>query len=253
MHIQIQAKLDRASVANDPQAAFTGVSGEGRNFEARVAGNALLSNNLAAILATAREDAFYARVLFLFLGAPGAAAAILLTVAVAHSGATRRRRDQSLLRIRGASPGLLLKLATAEALLIAVAGSTIGIVVGAIASRLLLSQSLISLRHVGWFSVAALIGTISALAAVLLPAWWDARDLTIVSARSTSDNRGQPWWLSAYLDVVCLALADSSSGRQQHRATRLCSPPKASPPSPSTRHSCRRSASGSGWAFWGSG
>ena len=43
-----------------PAAAFRRVTGEGHNFEARVAGSALLANNLGAILDTAREDALYA-------------------------------------------------------------------------------------------------------------------------------------------------------------------------------------------------
>ena len=111
VRLQIHAKLDRANLASDPQTAFVAVTSQGHNFEARVAGQALLANNLAAVLDTTREDALYARVLFLFLGAPGAAIAILLTIAVARSGAARRRRDQSLLRLRGASTATLLRVA----------------------------------------------------------------------------------------------------------------------------------------------
>ena len=44
---EIHARLDRANLASDPQAAFLAVTGEGHNFEARVAGSALLANNLA--------------------------------------------------------------------------------------------------------------------------------------------------------------------------------------------------------------
>src|SRR5262249_35014241 len=87
VRMQIHAKLDRANLAGDPEAAFVAAVGQGHNFEARVAGSALLANNLAAILDTAREDAYYARILFLFLGAPGATVAVLLTVAIANAGA----------------------------------------------------------------------------------------------------------------------------------------------------------------------
>ena len=87
VRLQIHATLDRAKLAQDPQTAFIAVTNQGHNLEARIAGDGLLANNLAAILDTTREDALYARVLFLFLGAPGAAVAMLLTIAVTRSGA----------------------------------------------------------------------------------------------------------------------------------------------------------------------
>ena len=74
VHKRIHVGLDRTALPSDPQAAFSTVTAEGRNFELRVAGSALLANNLATILGAAREDASYARLLFLFLGAPGATA-----------------------------------------------------------------------------------------------------------------------------------------------------------------------------------
>src|SRR5882724_1258245 len=43
VRLQIHAKLDRAGLSSNPQAAFLDVSGKGRNFEARVAGRALLA------------------------------------------------------------------------------------------------------------------------------------------------------------------------------------------------------------------
>src|SRR3954454_8573765 len=80
---QVHAELDRSFIPADPQAAYLAISNRGHNLEARLAGSGLLSNNLAAVLDRVREDAFYARILFLFLGAPGLAAAALLTIAVA--------------------------------------------------------------------------------------------------------------------------------------------------------------------------
>jgi putative ABC transport system permease protein len=207
VRMQVHAKLDRVNLADDPQAAFTAIVGQGHNFEARAAGSALLANNLAAILDTAREDALYARVLFLFLGAPGVAIAILLTMAVARSATAHRRRDQSLLRLRGASPSFLLKVAGIEALMVGIGGSALGLVLGAVVSRALLAASPISSRTIVWFAAAALIGIALSLVAILVPAWRDARHLTIVSARSSIDHARHPLWLAAYLDVVCLALA----------------------------------------------
>jgi len=143
VRMQIHAKLDRANLAGDPQAAFVQITREGQNFEARVAGSALLANNLGAILDKTREDAFFARILFLFLGAPGVAVAILLTLAIARSGAAHRRKEQALLRLRGASPSLILTIAASEALTIGIAGSGIGTLIGALLATWLCSGDLL--------------------------------------------------------------------------------------------------------------
>ena len=108
MRRQLNVRVDRAQLPSDPGAASRSAAAAGRSLEARVAGSALLANNLAARLDAARGDALYAEVLFLFLGAPGAALAALLTIAVARSGADRRRRDQALLRLRGGSTAISL-------------------------------------------------------------------------------------------------------------------------------------------------
>jgi putative ABC transport system permease protein len=207
VRVQAHAKLDRAHLPSDPQVAFLAIAGQGRNFEGRVAGSALLANDLAAVLDTTREDAFYARVLFLFLGAPGAAVAVLLTLAVARSGAPRRRRNQSLLRVRGAAPSLLLKFAAAEALAVGIAGSVAGILTGALIAQLVLSVLPFTWHDTGWLIVAALIGIALSLAAILTPAWWDARRMTISSARSSLADEGRSSWSRGYLDLLLLALS----------------------------------------------
>src|SRR5581483_5329805 len=101
VHTQIHTRL-RHNLPGDPAAAYTDISGRARNLEVHLAGTALVGDNLAATLAAARADGLYAQVLFLFLGLPGAVLAGLLTASVAAAGGDRRRREQSLLRARGA-------------------------------------------------------------------------------------------------------------------------------------------------------
>src|SRR5205823_4138794 len=110
----------------DPSAAFSAVSGAARHLEARLAGAALVGDNLAATLDAARSDALYAQVLFLFLGLPGAVLAGLLTAAVGSSGAERRRHHLGLLRTRGATTGTMARLAGAEAVTAGALGATAG-------------------------------------------------------------------------------------------------------------------------------
>ena len=100
---QLHAKLVRRSLPSDPVLAHIEAENAGRHFEVRTTGSALLANNLAARLEAVREDALYARLLFLFLALPGVVLAGLLTVIIARAAAGQRRRDQFLLRVRGVS------------------------------------------------------------------------------------------------------------------------------------------------------
>lgn len=207
IRLQVHAKLDHSRLPSDPQAAYLLTSNQGRNFEARVAGSALLSNNLAADLGKAREDASYARILFLFLGTPGIAIAVLLTFAIARSGAWRRRRDQSLLRLRGGSTSLLVRFAASEALMVGIAGSLVGVAIGELASWLLFATGVLTVQQVVWIAIAAIIGVALSLAAVLVPAWWDARHVTITAERAFVSPETPPLWARVYLDVVLLVLS----------------------------------------------
>ncbi|HEV7762798.1 MAG TPA: ABC transporter permease, partial [Acidimicrobiales bacterium] len=111
---QVHARLDH-HLPTDPAAAYSAVTGQANNLEARLAGGGLVGDNLAATLAAARGDALYAQVLFVFLGLPGAVLATLITASVASSGADRRRREQALLRARGATARQLVRLGLLEA------------------------------------------------------------------------------------------------------------------------------------------
>ena len=141
---QVHANLTRGALPRDPSAAYARALGLARNFETRTAGTAVVGNNLATALDAARGDSLYARVAFLFLGLPGALLAALLTGAIAGAGADRRRRDQALLRARGATSGVLTRLALAESLLVGIAGGAVGL--GAAAADRGIRVRLVALR-----------------------------------------------------------------------------------------------------------
>ena len=63
----------------------------------------------------------------MFLGLPGVVLAGLLTASVADAGASRRRREQALLRTRGATTRQLVQLALTETAVVATIGSALGI------------------------------------------------------------------------------------------------------------------------------
>lgn len=206
VHQQLHIGIERAQLPSDPAAAYVAATAAAHNLEARVAGGAVLANNLAARLDAARGDALYAKVLFLFLGAPGAALAALLTVAVARSGADRRRRDQSLLRLRGASIGRILSMSAVEALLVGAAGALLGLLLAGLAARLALGTALTVPGAWPWLLAAGIAGLALALLAVLLPAWAEARRLTVAAARMTLGADRVPLWRRAFVDLVLIAV-----------------------------------------------
>jgi putative ABC transport system permease protein len=178
------------------------------NLEARMAGSAIVGNNLATRLDSVRKDALYALVLFLFLGLPGALLAILLTMAVAASGTERRRQDQALLRTRGAPTSQILSLAALEVVIVGIGGVALGIVLAYVAAGIIASVGLLaSTTAMIWTVNASLVGLILALVAVLYPAWAQARYSTVMAARAVVGHGRKPLWRRVYLDVILLAIA----------------------------------------------
>jgi putative ABC transport system permease protein len=209
VHLQIHAELD-PTLPSDPSAAFAEALARARNLEARLAGGATVGNNLAAQLDAARTDATYAELLFLLLGVPAAILAALLTGVLGASGGGRRRREQALLRIRGASPRRLLGLAAVEAGVIGLAGVAAGFGGAALAGRLAFGTARFGAttgQSIAWGAAAAAAGLLVAAASIVVPAWRDARTLTVRRAQAVIGDVRGPWWSRTGLDIVLLAAA----------------------------------------------
>ena len=207
IRVQVHAQLDHA-LPSSPSGAYTQVSGAARNLEARLAGAGLVGDNLGTALGSARSDALYAELLFLFLGVPGAIIAGLVTASVASAGEERRRRDQALLRTRGASTRQMVRIALAET---ALAGG-LGVIAG-LGLALLIGRSVFGTSSFGagtlaaslWAGGAALAGLLIAAAAIALPAWRNARQLTVAGQRrALGRDRPRPLWSRFCLDFVAL-------------------------------------------------
>jgi putative ABC transport system permease protein len=205
--LQLHVRLAHQALPPDPVAAYTFVTGAQRNLEARVVGQALVADNLGSRLGAVREDALYASVLFLFLGLPGIALAIALTFAVTSSGAARRRMEQALLRVRGATTKRILSLSAAEAAIAAIGGTALGLAGALTSARIApglhgtLSMNAPTLLLVGFF------GLLLGFVAFLFPAWRDARWASVSAARRTVIRTGTPLWQRLWLDILLLAAA----------------------------------------------
>jgi putative ABC transport system permease protein len=206
---QVHARIDHA-LPHSPASAFTSVSGQARNLETKLAGGGLAGDNLGSALDKARADALYANILFLFLGVPGAVLAGLLTQAVAAAAAGRRRRDQALLRTRGASRRQLVRIALGETALVAGAGIVAGLGLAALVGRLAFGGASFGSSTAAallWGGGAALAGLAVATIAIALPARRDARELTVAAARQAVGRGGRPRWARYGLDFLLLAIS----------------------------------------------
>ncbi|MBW8794269.1 MAG: ABC transporter permease [Streptomyces sp.] len=220
---QIHAARDTTRLPSDPAAAYTSVTGAAHNLEARSAGTALVGNNVGAALDSARQDALYAQILFLFLGLPGGVLAAALTAAVASAGGERRRQEQGLLRLRGLRPRQITALAGLEAALIGLLGGLAGLVIAALTGRLAFGTASFGASAGSWsvwYAVAFVLGAAVAAGAVLVPALRDLRAVTVADTRKQEDVRRSrsPWWMRYGLDFALLIgswlVFRASSGNQ---------------------------------------
>ena len=196
------------ALAPDPNVAYTEITAAAHNLEAALSGAAVVGNNLGAALDAARKDALYSQTLFLFLGVPGAVLAAVLTAAVTGAGANRRRREQSLLRSRGASRPRLLRLAALEAAVVGVVGGAAGLGMAALIGRGVFGSAAFgatAASALGWTVVSFAVGLAIAAATVILPARRDLRDSTAVAGRATVGRQRPPRWARYGLDVILLA------------------------------------------------
>jgi putative ABC transport system permease protein len=227
--VQLHLRLARDRLPHDPTAAFDGVAHARRSLEARLAGMGAVANNLGARLDAVRGDALYARVLFLFLGAPGALLSLLLTNAVTASGAGRRRREQSLLRLRGASIGQIMCLVILEVASVGVMGIALGLALAALVSLALLGENPLTPAGLPWMVAAAGLGLVAAGATLAAPAWREARHLTVAGTAAPVEEGYRRSWLRYRIDLLLLAVAAALFWQMQRQGYQIVLAPEGVP------------------------
>ena len=106
-----------------------------RVLERSAPGDIIVADNAAEPLSEAAVDATNAKVLFILLGLPGVLVAAALGIAAASALTESHRREDALLRLRGASEPQLVRLAVQEGVVV----TAIGVVIGMLAAALLVS------------------------------------------------------------------------------------------------------------------
>jgi len=207
--LESHVTVDHAAYPPNPSRA-TAWSGQLRSLlERRAAGSILVADNAAETLVTAQSDATNAKILFLLLGIPGVLAAGALGLAAGSALAEANRREEALLRLRGATSGQVLRLATADAAVVGLAGSVVGLLVAAATVSLVTGGPV-------WRGVAG--GELATTAILALAVGAVTTVIRLIRLRSTerrSDvaverhllERGwTPMWKRAYLDLIFIVL-----------------------------------------------
>ena len=93
----------------------------------------VVADNAAEALLESREDAVNAKMLFLLLGIPGVLVAGALGLTGVSALVESYRREEALLRMRGASNGQIIGLATVQAAVAGLLGAVLGLAMAALA------------------------------------------------------------------------------------------------------------------------
>jgi putative ABC transport system permease protein len=226
---QFHTVLDHAALPADPAAAADSVTRSANHLAVAVAGGALVGDNLAASLSAAREDAIYARLLFLLLGLPGLALALIVASLLVGLRADSRRRESALLLLRGADLRTVTGIAMGESLVVAVGGIGVGVLLGELCTHLVLSGVAVS---ASWLVAAGAIGLVLAVVTQSLPAVRAATRFapeSVAVAATRVPSTRQPWFLRMGLDFILLGAAALISALNARNGYRVVVVPEGVP------------------------
>ncbi|HWI01795.1 MAG TPA: FtsX-like permease family protein, partial [Propionibacteriaceae bacterium] len=204
--LEVDIAADRMPLDADPGAALAQTTAVARAVNEIAPGQDVLIDNISNALMVARDDALVAKRMFVFLGLPGAVLAAILTSYAGGVLAGALRREQAILRIRGADRRGLLRMHAVRSLVLAACGSLLGVGLGLISAVTVLSAD-----DLARASKASLLGS----AAISAGTGFLATGVALYAAglgairRQISEERAQlatrrPLWQRLWLDVVIL-------------------------------------------------
>jgi putative ABC transport system permease protein len=206
--LEAHLSVDHRSYPSDPGRAAAWSSRLRRALERRAPAEVVVADNAAEPLAEAGVDATNAKMMFLLLGTPAVVVAVALGLAVASALAGAHRREEALLRLRGASDTQLAHLQVGY---VAVAGA-LGTALGLIAATVGVAAVV---RHPVWRDIppAGLVAV--ALVAVAVGSTASVARLVLLVRHGRTDGvGGEPrpaaqgsWpWRRARLGAASLAV-----------------------------------------------
>ena len=211
---EVDIALNRGLLNADPATARLETSRIGGAVVAAGSPSNYLLDNISNTLDVAAGDAGTAKRLFLFLGVPGGFLAAMLA---AYSGtvlAEAQRREQAMLRVRGAArPHLLRMLALRTGALTAV-GSAIGLGCGYLLAAVILGKESLDRANPSSLVTSAVLGTVGGFVATGLALYLTGR--RSINQEINGDRARHativPVWRRARLDLIGVAVVAVGTG-----------------------------------------
>ena len=207
--LETHIAVDHARYPSDPAAAVGWSAKLRRLLERRSEGQLLVADNAAEPLTEAQTDATNAKILFLLLGIPGVLVAAALGLAAASALAEAHRREDALLRLRGATAGQIARLVAARALVAGTIGAVLGLAVAVAAVSAAVGRPAwegVPARHLVQSMLLALAAGALTTVVRLLRLRRAGRRSEVATDRRLLEPGWSPAWLRARLDLVAIGV-----------------------------------------------
>lgn len=205
--LEAHVSIDHQAYPSDPGVAAQWSATARRVLERQAPGDIVVADNTVERLTEAATDATDAKVIFFLLGIPGALVAAALGLAAASALAEAHRREDALLRLRGATDRQLVWLAVGQGLVAGVVGTIVGLAVAVAGVSLVIGHAAwrdIPADRLVFITVLAVAAGTITTAARLVPVMRADRSSSIAVERRAFKGGWRPTWLRARLDLVAL-------------------------------------------------
>jgi putative ABC transport system permease protein len=207
---EVDVLVERGRLHSAPVAAHAQSLAVARSIQRIAPRQDYLIDNISNTLMVASADAAVGRRMFFFLGLPAILLAALLAAYAGGVLAAAQRREQAMLRLRGAHRGHLTRILGYRTLAVAGAGSALGVIAGFVCAFAILGSGALRQAAPGDLARSALIalagGALVTALALYIPG---RRALSREIGRERRELAlGQPpAWRRLWLDIALLGAA----------------------------------------------
>lgn len=207
--LEAHVSIDHATYPPDPASAAAWSDRLRRDLERQGSGAVLVADNALEPLTEGQTDATNAKILFLLLGVPGVLLAGALALAVSSALAEAHRREEALLRLRGATRRQVVYVAVAEVGVSGLVGVVVGLTAAVASVSVLLGRPLWVGAPAGRLVAWCLLALAVAVATTLLRLAQISRaerQADVARQRQVMAPRWRPLWLRYWLDVLLIVI-----------------------------------------------
>jgi putative ABC transport system permease protein len=212
--LEVDIGVERERLDADPGTALAQTRAVAGAVTQIAPGQDDLIDNISNTLQVARDDARVAKRMFVFLGLPGALLAAILAAYAGGVLAGALRREQAILRIRGANRRHLLRMHALRTLALAAVGAVVGLGLGLASAVAVLSADALARASTADLVASALLGAgggFLATGAALYASGRRAINREISEERAQLASR-PPAWRRLRLDVAVLLVVAVAEG-----------------------------------------